>query len=67
SAVLTAVYALSTVIPAFAMPYGGDDTSKCDPGWQMLVPLAILVVMMIVIGVNPKPIMTALQAVAGVH
>ena len=64
STVLTAVYQLSVLLPAFFLPPEGE-AKRCDPGWRMLVPLAVLAAAVLLIGVRPQPLADALRAVAG--
>ena len=64
STVLTAVYQLSVLLPAFFLPPEGGER-RCDPGWRMLVPLAVLAAAVLLIGARPQPLVDALRAVVG--
>ena len=64
STVLTAVYQLSVLLPAFFLPPEGED-GRCDPSWRMLVPLAVLAAGVLLVGLHPQPLVDALGAVAG--
>ena len=64
STVLTAVYQLSVLLPAFFLPPEGE-AGRCDPSWRMLVPLAVLATAVLLVGVRPQPLVDALRAVAG--
>lgn len=66
SALLTALYMLTIVVRAFfpgkAFDYSTIETVK-DPGWMMLLPLCIFVVLMFVIGLSPELLTDRLMAV----
>ena len=64
STVLTAIYQLSVLLPAFFLPAEGE-AGRCDPGWRMLLPLAVLAAAVLLVGVHPQPLVEALRAVAG--
>ena len=64
STVLTAVYQLSVLLPAFFLPPEGE-VERCDPGWRMLLPLAVMAVAVLLVGLRPQPLVDALRAVAG--
>lgn len=67
SALLTAVYMLTIVVRAF-FP-GKDFDYKAiqdvkDPGWKMLLPLFVFVVIMFVLGLHSDPVTELLKAIA---
>ncbi len=67
SALLTAIYMLTISVRAFFPAKGFDDASIADvrdPGWKMLLPLAVFVAAMFLFGLHPEPILVRLQAVA---
>lgn len=67
SAILTAIYMLSIVVRAFFPQEGFDvhtlDDAK-DPGWMMLLPLALFCVGMLVYGVYSKPLIELFTKIA---
>ncbi|MBO5033598.1 MAG: proton-conducting membrane transporter [Lachnospiraceae bacterium] len=71
SALLTAIYMLTIVIRAY-FPVSDSDGGKAqmlfdeihDPDWRMLLPLALFVLAMIVIGVHSAPLVTFFTSVA---
>ncbi len=68
SALLTAIYMLTISVRAFFPGKGFDDSSirdVKDPNWMMWLPLAVFVVAMIVFGVHPQPLISALEKVVG--
>lgn len=64
STVLTAIYQLSVLLPAFFLPPEGE-VGRRDPSWRMLVPLAVLAASALLVGLHPQPLVDALGAVAG--
>lgn len=69
SAILTAVYLFTVIVPAYFRPINADQAAllgqSCDPGWRMKLPLALLCLAMVVLGVWSAPLMTFLRNVAG--
>ena len=69
SSVLTAIYSLSVILPAFFMPLdeaaGPELPNRCDPGLRMLLPLGALVCAVILLGAYSQPLANALRAIAG--
>lgn len=67
SALLTAVYMLTIVVRAFfpgkEFDYGTVREAK-DPNWLMLLPLAVFVVIMFVLGLHSGPVVRLLQSIA---
>lgn len=67
SALLTAIYMLTIVVRAFFpgrdFDYGTIKDVK-DPGWMMLLPIMLFVVLMAAFGLHPGPIMDFLQNIA---
>lgn len=67
SALLTAIYMLTISVRAF-FPGRNFDYSKLagveDPNWMMLLPLVIFVAAMVVFGLHPEPVISALESVA---
>ena len=59
-----AVYQLSVLLPAFFLPPEGE-AERCDPGWRMLLPLAVMAAAVLLVGLRPQPLVDALRAVAG--
>ena len=69
SSVLTAIYSLSVILPAFFMPLdeaaGPELPERCDPGFRMLLPLGVLVCAVLLLGVYSQPLANVLRAIAG--
>lgn len=69
SAILTAIYMLTVSVRAF-FPGRDFDFSSLpevrDPGWMMILPLGILVILMFVFGLHPEPLLEALRSVVSV-
>lgn len=67
SALLTAIYMLTVVVRAFfpgkAFDYGTLEGIE-DPSWMMLLPLGIFVIAMVVFGLHPEPVISALTDLA---
>lgn len=69
SALLTALYLLNIVVRAFfpGKDFDYDSIGNVEkPGWKMLVPLGIFVVMIVYFGLHSGPIVRILQQIAGV-
>lgn len=70
SALLTAIYMLTISIRAF---FPGKDFDYAilqgveDPNWMMLLPLVIFVAAMVIFGLHPEPIVSALSAVGAIR
>lgn len=64
SSVLTGIYALSTLLPAFFMPFEASDgkplADSCDPGWRMLLPLSIIALACLVAGIGSASLLKIL-------
>ena len=69
SSILTAIYALSTVLPAFFLPLdeaaGAPLEPRCDPSWRMLLPFAVLAVACLLLGLHSAPLAEMLRGVTG--
>ena len=67
SALMTAIYMLSVVVRVY-FPPKDEDLSKnagiTDPGWKMLLPLVIFVVVFTGMGIYSKPFMEFLRVIA---
>ena len=67
SALLTAIYMLTISVRAFfpgkEFDYDAVPDAK-DPGWMMLLPLVIFVVVIALFGLHSQPFLEALQSVA---
>lgn len=67
SALLTAIYMLSITVRAF-FPGKSFDYSTIsdvrDPGWKMILPLVIFVILMFYFGLHSGPVVHALEAIA---
>ena len=64
SALLTAIYMLQMVLRAY-FPVEEVTGEKCDPSWQMLLPLVIFVTACVLMGVFNAPIIAFFEKVAG--
>ncbi len=68
SALLTAIYMLQVVVRAY-FPHTGFRPAAIerfhDPGWKMLLPLGIFVVLMVIFGLFSAPVTAFLTEVAG--
>ncbi len=67
SALLTAIYMLTTVVKAYYPVELSDDESqktKIDPGIRMLLPLTVFVIAMFAFGLCSSPIVTVLQKIS---
>ena len=67
SAVLTAIYTMGVVLPAYTLPLGAQDAAlgKRDPGLRMKLPLALLVLALLAVSLYAQPLLDFLTAVAG--
>ena len=65
SSLLTAVYTLSMLLPAFFLPLEdyADLPGRCDPGLRMLVPFALIAAACLLLGVYSRPLMQILRAI----
>lgn len=67
SALLTAIYMMTIVVRAF-FPGKSFDYSTIadveDPNWMMLLPLFLFAAAMILFGLHPEPVLSALESVA---
>jgi len=66
SSLLTAVYTLSMLLPAFFLPLenGSELPGLCDPGLRMLLPFALIAAACLLLGVYSEPLMQILRAIA---
>ena len=67
SALLTALYMMSISFRAFLPGKDFDDSTISDvkdPGWMMLVPLAIFVIVMLIFGLHSGPLVDIFQEIA---
>ena len=68
SAVLTAAYLFTVIIPMYFRPLNEDQAAlygqNRDPGWMMKLPLTILCVVIVALGVYAQPLVTFLRGVA---
>ena len=66
SSLLTAVYTLSMLLPAFFLPLedSAELPGRCDPGLRMLIPFALITAACLVLGVYSQPLMQILRAIA---
>ena len=68
SAILTAIYMLDVVTKAY-YPVKKETsleekTEKCDPGWKMLLPLAVFAVIIVILGIHPTPLINIFTNIA---
>lgn len=69
SALLTAIYMMSISFRAFSPDKEFDYHTVCDvrdPGWMMLVPLVIFVIVMVVFGLHSQVLVDAFTQIASV-
>ena len=68
SAVLTAVYIFTVVLPMYGRPLNEDSAAlegfNRDPGWQMKLPLVLLMIAIVALGLWSRPLVTFLRDVA---
>ena len=64
SAGFTAAYLLKPAVTAFALPLEGGTPEKKDPGWQTLLPFAVLVAAMLALVLGSKPLVEYLAQIA---
>ena len=64
SALLTAIYMLQMVLRAY-FPVEETSGEKCDPSWQMMVPLVLFVIACVLLGVFEAPVVAFFEKVAG--
>ena len=66
SSLLTAVYTLSMLLPAFFLPLEEAEAlpGRCDPGFRMLLPFALIAAACLLLGVYSEPLMQILRAIA---
>ncbi|MBE5797631.1 MAG: proton-conducting membrane transporter [Clostridiales bacterium] len=68
SAVLTAIYLFTAILPMYGRPLNADvadlEGFNRDPGWQMKLPLILLCAAMIALGLWSQPLVTFLRNVA---
>lgn len=67
SSLLTAVYTLSTLLPAFFLPLdeaaGAKLPVRCDPGLRMLLPFSLIAAACLLLGVYSEPLIRALRLI----
>lgn len=65
SSLLTAVYTLSMLLPAFFLPLedNAELPGRCDPGLRMLIPFALIAAACLLLGVYSQPLMQILRAI----
>lgn len=67
SSLLTAVYSLSMLLPAFFLPLEEDAAAplmqRCDPGVRMLLPFALIAAACLLLGVYSEPLIQLLRAI----
>ena len=68
SAVLTAIYIFTAVLPMYGRPLNADTAAlegfNRDPGWQMKLPLVLLMIAIVALGLWSAPLVTFLRSVA---
>ena len=66
SSLLTAVYTLSMLLPAFFLPLedSAELPARCEPGVRMLLPFAVIAAACLLLGVCSEPLMQFLRAIA---
>jgi len=68
SAVLTAIYLFTVILPMYGRPLNADSAAledfNRDPGWQMKLPLILLCAAMVALGLFSQPLVTFLRNVA---
>lgn len=70
SSLLTAIYTLSTLLPAYFMPF--DETAgsaldqHCDPDWRMIVPFCLIAAACLLLGVYSSPLVQVLKQITGI-
>ena len=68
SAVLTAIYIFTAVLPMYGRPLNAESAAlegfNRDPGWQMKLPLVLLMIAIVALGLWSTPLVTFLRNVA---
>ncbi|MBR3763596.1 MAG: proton-conducting membrane transporter [Clostridia bacterium] len=68
SAVLTAIYIFTAVLPMYGRPLNAESAAlegfNRDPGWQMKLPLVLLMIAIVALGLWSTPLVTFLRSVA---
>lgn len=67
SALLTAIYMLQVVIRAYFPEKGFKEDSiekYHDPGWKMIIPFVIFIILMVVFGLHPQPVIDLVTKVS---
>ncbi len=68
SAVLTAVYLFTVILPMYGRPLNADTAAlegfNRDPGWQMKLPLILLCIATVALGLWSQPLVTFLRNIA---
>ena len=68
SAVLTAIYLFTAILPMYGRPLNAESAALAgfnrDPGWQMKLPLVLLMIAIVALGLWSTPLVTFLRNVA---
>lgn len=68
SAVLTAVYLFTAILPMYGRPLNAESAAlegfNRDPGWQMKLPFIVLMIAIVALGLWSTPLVTFLRNVA---
>ena len=68
SAVLTAIYLFTAILPMYGRPLNAESAAlegfNRDPGWQMKLPLVLLMIAIVALGLWSTPLVTFLRNVA---
>ena len=68
SAVLTAIYLFTAILPMYGRPLNAESAAlegfNRDPGWQMKLPLVLLMIAIVALGLWSTPLVTFLRSVA---
>lgn len=67
SAVLTAIYSMGVVLPAYTLKIADADAQlgKRDPGLRMKLPLALLILTLLIVSLYAQPLLDFLAAIPG--
>jgi len=67
SSLLTAIYTLSTLLPAFFLPLDASagmlPEKRCDPGMRMLLPFCLIAAACLLLGVYSEPLIQDLRTI----
>ncbi len=65
SAVLTAIYLFTAILPMYFSPAAGQaPAAKKDPSWRMLIPLGVLSLLIVGLGLFSQPLITFLRQIS---